>query len=108
MADFTSYAATISDMALFTVILEFDGGTYISQFLASSPKNAAMKHSAHLVEIKGMSTLAIRRRLADRLSSEVPIAIAGIRRVWCLFSLSRKETGIAEHRGDCLRRKFEG
>jgi len=70
-------------MALFTAILEFDGGTYISQFHASSPKNAAMKHSVHLVGIKGMSTLAIRKRLADRLSSEAPIAIAGIGRVWC-------------------------
>jgi hypothetical protein len=70
-------------MAVFTVIFEFDGGTYISQFHASPPKNAARKHSAHLVEIKGMSALAIRRRLADRLSSEVPIAIAGIRKVWC-------------------------
>jgi len=68
-------------MELFTVILEFDGGIYISQFHASSPKNAAMKHSAQLVGIKGMSTPAIRRRLADRLSCEVPIAIGGIRRV---------------------------
>jgi hypothetical protein len=33
--------------------------------------------------IKGMSTPAIRKRLADRLSSEVTIAIEGIRRVWC-------------------------
>ena len=55
----------------------------VSQFHASSPKNAAMKLSAHLVEIKGMSAPAIRKRLADRLSSEVPIAIEGIRRVWC-------------------------
>ena len=81
-------------MALFTVILEFDGGTYISQFHASSPKNAAMKHSAHLVEIKGMSTLAIRRRLADRLSSEVPIAIAGIRRVWCCSASVEKRLAL--------------
>ena len=70
-------------MALFTVILEFDGGTYISQFHASSPKNAAMKHSANLIGTKGMSTPRIRRRLAEQLTSELPIAIHGIRRVWC-------------------------
>jgi hypothetical protein len=81
-------------MALCTVILEFDGGDYISQFHASSPKNAAMKHSADLVEIKGMSTLAIRRRLADRLSSEVPIAIAGIRRVWCCSASVEKRLAL--------------
>lgn len=70
-------------MALFTVILELDGGTYISQFHALSPKSAAIKHSAYLVGIKGMNTPSIRRRLAGRLSSEVPIAINGIRKVWC-------------------------
>jgi hypothetical protein len=81
-------------MALFTVILEFDGGTYISQFHASSPKNAAMKHSAHLVGIKGVSTPATRRRLADRLSSEVPVEMVQ----FCTFPVwdfpSRPEDGI--------------
>jgi hypothetical protein len=81
-------------MALFTVILEFDGGTYISQFHASSRKNAAMKHSAHLVGIKGMSTPATRRRLADRLSSEVPVAIDGIRRVWCCSASVQKRLAL--------------
>src|SRR5579872_2218063 len=36
---------TIASMALFTVILEFGGGTYISQFQASSPDDAAVKHA---------------------------------------------------------------
>jgi hypothetical protein len=81
-------------MALFTVILEFDGGTYISQFHASSSKKAAMKHSAHLVGIKGMSTPATRRRLADRLLSEVPVAIDGIRRVWCCSASVRKRLAL--------------
>jgi hypothetical protein len=78
-------------MALFTVILEFDGGTYISQFQASSPDDAAVKHADYLVGLKGMSTPTNRRRLADSLSLENPVAIEGMRKVWCCSaSLGRK------------------
>jgi hypothetical protein len=70
-------------MALFTVVLEFDGGTYVSQFKAASTHAAAVKHTAHLIGIKGMSTPLNRKRLADQLSLEQPIAIPGIRNVWC-------------------------
>ena len=70
-------------MALFTMVLEFDGGTYISQFRARSVQDAAMKHAAHVNEIKDMGTSANRKRLAARLSSEQPTAIEGARNVWC-------------------------
>jgi hypothetical protein len=70
-------------MALFTVILEFDGGTYISQFQATSASNAAAKHAAYLIGNKGMSTFVNRKRLSDRLSLEQPVAIEGVRNVWC-------------------------
>jgi hypothetical protein len=70
-------------MALFTMILEFDGGTYISQFQASSPDDAAVKHADYLVGLNGMSTPTIRRRLANRLSLRRPVAIEGVRKVWC-------------------------
>jgi hypothetical protein len=58
-------------------------GTYISQFHASSPDDAAMKHADYLVGLNGMGTPTIRRRLADRLSLERPVAIEGICKVWC-------------------------
>lgn len=84
IADFDRYAAaTIGIMALFTVFLEFDGGTYISQFRANSAHKATVKHAAHLIDNKEMGTLEKRRRLADRLSVEKPIAIEGLRNVWC-------------------------
>jgi len=70
-------------MALFTVVLEFGGGTYVSQFKAASAHAAAVKHAAHLRSIKGISRPSERKRLADRLSLEQPIAIRGIRNVWC-------------------------
>jgi hypothetical protein len=78
-------------MALFTVILEFEGGTYISQFQASSPNDAAVKHADYLVGLRKMSTPTIRKRLADSLSQDTPIAIEGIRHVWCCSaSVGRK------------------
>lgn len=70
-------------MALFTVILEFDGGTYISQLQATSAYNAAAKHAARLIGNKQVSTLVNRRRLADALSVEQPVVIEGVRNVWC-------------------------
>ena len=76
-------ATTIGVMPLFTVILEFDGGTYISQFQARSAQRAAANCASHLVGIKGMSTPANRKRLARCLLRERPIAIQGVRNVWC-------------------------
>ena len=73
----------MGSMALFTVVLEFDGGTYISQFRSASVRAAVEKHAFQLIGNKGMSTLANRRRLADRLSVDQPVAIEGIRNVWC-------------------------
>jgi hypothetical protein len=78
-------------MALFTVVLEFGGGTYISQFKAASAHAAAVKHAAHLIDIKDMSTPSARKRLSDLLSIEQPIATQGIRNVWCCSaSVGRK------------------
>jgi hypothetical protein len=75
-------------MALFTVVLEFDGGTYISQFRATSAHNAAVKHAAHLIGNEEMSTPLSRRRLADRLTARCNW---GGRNVWCCSaSISKK------------------
>lgn len=70
-------------MAVFTLILEFDGGTHIAQFQASSPEAATMKYAQHLGGIKEPSTSLMRRRLTPRLLSEVPVAIEGVRGAWC-------------------------
>ncbi len=101
-----SYAATIGIMALFTVVLEFDGGTYISQVSATSAHNAAMKHAAHLIGIKEMGTLVNRRRLANRLSVEQPVSIEGARNVWCCSASVGEEVRTGEHRGNRLMRGF--
>jgi hypothetical protein len=81
-------------MALFTMILEFDGGTYISQVQASSPDDAAVKHADYLVGLNGMRTATTRRRLAERLSQERPVAIEGVRKVWCCFATVGKKLAL--------------
>jgi hypothetical protein len=81
-------------MALFTVVLEFDGGTYISQFRAASAQTAAVKHAAHLIGNKAVGKLAIRRRLARGLSADRPVAIAGVHNVWCCSTSVGKRFGM--------------
>jgi hypothetical protein len=70
-------------MALFTFVLEFDGGTYISQFRAPSAHKAVAEYLSRLLRDKGVATFPIRRRLAAALSAETPVTIEGVRNVWC-------------------------
>jgi hypothetical protein len=55
----------------------------LAAIVAASVRAAVEKHAFQLIGNKGMSTLANRRRLADRLSVDQPVAIEGIRNVWC-------------------------
>jgi hypothetical protein len=78
-------------MALFTVLLEFDGGTYIAQLRAPSSKTAVAKYAAQVLKNSEIGRLPARKRLAEALSVEVPIAIEGVRKVWCCSaSVGRK------------------
>lgn len=70
-------------MPLFTLFLEFDGGTYISQFRAASVQDAIAQYSPHVVGNKAISASSLRKRLAESLSAEKPVAIHGVRNVWC-------------------------
>ena len=70
-------------MPLFTVLLEFDGGTHVSQFRAVSPRAAAVKHASHVIGNKAIAPLVLRKRLAKDLLEDIPIKIEGVRNVWC-------------------------
>ena len=65
-------------MALFTLVLEFDGGTYISQFRAGTAVHAVAKYASSLLHTDSMFTAAAGRRLADALSAENPVATCDI------------------------------
>ena len=86
MACFKQLPGYNSPMALFTVLLEFNGGTYISQLRAASAHKAAAKHAARLISNKAVGTLATRRLLAQRLAADKPVAIEGVHNVWCCYS----------------------
>jgi len=73
-------------MALFTVLLEFNGGMYISQLRAPSAQKVAAKHAARLIGNKTVGTLATRRHLAQRLAADKPVAIEDVRNVWCCYA----------------------
>ena len=70
-------------MPLFTFVLEFAGGTYISQLRAHSVARAVTLYTSELVRNKAVSTLSVRKRLADALSAERPLAVDSVRNVWC-------------------------
>jgi hypothetical protein len=81
-------------MALFTFLLEFDGGTYISQFRAASPQRAASQYPSHLMRNNGVPTLAVRKRLADAFTGDYPAAIEGMRSVWCCSATIGKKLAL--------------
>jgi hypothetical protein len=78
-------------MALFTLILEFDGGTYISQLRAASVARAVAQYPSQLLSNKAVSTLAVRKRLAQSFSTENPVAIEGVQNVWCCSASAGKK-----------------
>ena len=80
-------------MPLFTFLLEFDGGTYISQVRSASVKRAIPKYAGLLVNNVAVP-LSVRRRLASGLAEDEPIAIEGIRNVWCCFATVGKKSAL--------------
>jgi hypothetical protein len=48
-----------------------------------SARRAVTLYASELVRNKAVLTLATRKRLADALSVENPVAIDGVRNVWC-------------------------
>src|SRR6476661_5474213 len=70
-------------MPFFTFVLEFDGGTHISQFRAASLFRAVEEYGAQLLGDKAVAKLPVRRRLSKALAAENPVAIKGVRNVWC-------------------------
>lgn len=69
-------------MGLFTFLLEYDGGTYISQVRGNSPSAALKKWTAEF-RVAGL-TKARREELVRGLTGDVLTAISGARGVWCL------------------------
>jgi hypothetical protein len=78
-----SYPVTIALMSLFTAILEFDGGTYISQIRSASVRSAVSKYASGLGQNKAIPGTSEKQSLAVTFRQEVPVSISGVQNVWC-------------------------
>jgi hypothetical protein len=72
-------------MALFTVIVEYRGGTYVAQHRAASPTQALVRWIEKFPRIRGSfigarSRLKLRAALSD--SDDKPVALDGATNVW--------------------------
>jgi hypothetical protein len=82
-------------LALFTFLMEFKGGTYLSQVRAPSPAAALKKwvRGLEVKEIEGM-TAAIKRQFVKCLPEESPVAITGLKSTWCSGFISRSSSAL--------------
>jgi hypothetical protein len=69
---------------LFTVVLDYMGGTYIAQIAAESPTAALPKWLAGLKDDDLDEWGITREELAQIISSEAVVAIDGCVNVWCI------------------------
>ena len=70
-------------MPLYTFIMDFQGGTYVAQIRASSPRSACVKWAENLEtnEIHGLGEKG-KSVLIEEMKGESPIAIDGITNTW--------------------------
>lgn len=77
-------------MALFTAILEVEGGTYVAQVHATNERDALAEYSKRLINYS-IGTKAMRRALSKRLNEDTLVELSGVKNVWCCSAnLSQK------------------
>jgi hypothetical protein len=77
-------------MPSYTLIMEYAGGTYVSQLHAASPKSACVKWAQGL-DVSQVCGLGRRSQesLIAAMREEVPIPLGGLSNVWCATTLIR-------------------
>jgi hypothetical protein len=77
-------------MPLYTFIMDYDGGTYVSQVKAPSPKSACLKWARGLdgEQIKGLGGKSHESLIAE-IKDESPTPIHGVLNAWCATALIR-------------------
>ncbi len=75
-------------MALYTIIADYAGGTYVAQHRAASPRAALAKWAkdgngtTHVVRRLRVAREALQRALAE--PNNRPVPVAGLVDVWCI------------------------
>lgn len=72
---------------LYTLVLDFSEGTYVSQGHGNTPMEGLFRCIFHLVEIDGLS----KEELIEELEGEEPVELEGLESVWCFSACSDKE-----------------
>src|SRR5215204_3168572 len=85
----------VTFMPLYTFILEYAGGTYISQINASSPNSACVKWARSL-EVSQVSGLDLKGKesLVKQLEEEEPDPLDGLVNAWCASALVQDELAL--------------
>ena len=82
-------------MPLFTVLMEFKGGTYLSQIRAPSPEVALEKWARGLEtrDIEGM-TAGIKRQFVEWLPEARPTPVDGLKSTWSSGFVARADSAL--------------
>jgi hypothetical protein len=69
--------------SLFTIIVEYAGGTYISQVLAQGPENAMSAWIAAQSNVDLTAWRLDRSKLMAHFARQSPATLRGMKNVWC-------------------------
>jgi hypothetical protein len=79
------------NMKTYTIIIEFLGGTYVSQYLASMPRDAFLKTINEMIKASELDDFNkdMLEEIPLRLEEIMPVALSGLNNIW-YFSFSYK------------------
>ena len=81
-------------MPLYTFIMDYRGGTYISQLRAPTPLSALRAWARRLdeSEVWGMGKAGKDKLLEEMLDDiNVPVPVSGVKHTWCSSALVRNQ-----------------
>ena len=73
--------------SLFTLVCEFVGGTYISQFQAADERQAIRDWASYLMVEQPMGAASTGIAACAQGDAEPPVAVTGLTGVWCWSEL---------------------
>ena len=74
----------------YTVVFEYNGGTYIAQVLAESPRSALPNWLSNRLDEETANWGITRGELAAIIEAAEPIVMDGCRGVWCLSGSAKR------------------
>jgi hypothetical protein len=96
---------TPSSVELFTILMEWDGGTYVDQVRAASPKQALRKWARGL-KVESIPAMGDRTkvRFVEQLASEQVVPLDGLANAWCASASLRGRPALINIVGTVERR----